>query len=63
MDYENMPDEILTRKETAEYLRICLTTLDKQNIPHVKLGKRVIYRKSVVNQWLEENQSNSAVSK
>jgi hypothetical protein len=46
------PGEILTRKQVAVYLHVCLTTLDRLDIPKTKVRKRVLYRKNIVDQWL-----------
>jgi len=53
-----MPDkDLLTRKETMEYLRICRGTLDrmmkKHDIPFIKMGKKVLFRKSDIDAFLE----------
>jgi hypothetical protein len=47
-------EEILSRKEAAIYLGICLTTLDRSSIPRAKIGKRILFKKSVLNLWLEQ---------
>jgi excisionase family DNA binding protein len=50
---------LLTRKEAAEYLRVSKGTLDQRNsviartIPHLRLGRRVIYRECDLAQWIE----------
>ena len=46
--------EVLTRRETAEYLSVCLTTLDKMNIPHVTIGRTVRYSKTDLEAWLSK---------
>ncbi len=46
--------EILTRKETAVYLSVCVTTLDKLPIPRIKTGRCVRFKKSILDSWLEE---------
>jgi hypothetical protein len=47
--------EVLTRKQAAVYLHVCLTTLDWLNIPKTKARKRILYRKDIVDQWLVKN--------
>ncbi len=45
----------LSRKETAFYLGLNCQTLDKIKIPHVKLGRRVVYSKQAVDAWYSEH--------
>jgi len=47
--------ELFNRKEAAMYLRICKTTLDKLLIPHIKIRRRIFYRKAELEQWLLQN--------
>ena len=58
MNEENKKD-ILTRKQAAALLGICLTTLDRLDIPKTKIGKRVVYMRELVNQWLDEHTEKS----
>jgi excisionase family DNA binding protein len=49
-------DRLLTKKEAQEYLRISRTTLERKimkEIPYIKLGKRVLFRKSDIEKYLE----------
>jgi excisionase family DNA binding protein len=52
-----MERELLTRAELMEYLRISRGTLDKlmrrHEIPFIKLGKKVLFRKREIDAWLE----------
>ena len=52
MDYSNVT-EILSRREAAEYLKISRGTLDKLDVPHIQIRRRVVYRKVDIDQWLE----------
>jgi hypothetical protein len=48
---------LMGRKQTAEYLgHICLTTLDRLNLPRVKVRRRVLYRKSTLDAWLSTHE-------
>jgi excisionase family DNA binding protein len=51
------PDDLLTRKELMDYLRIKQGTLRKlmlkREFPYFKLEKRVLFRKSDIDKWLE----------
>ena len=50
-----LQENVLSRKEAAEFLGICKTTLDRMDIPRTKVRRRVLYRQSVLIQWLEKN--------
>ena len=47
---------VLSREETAEYLKICKATLDKLSIPKIKVSRRVLYRKAAIERWLEQQE-------
>ncbi|GHU30307.1 hypothetical protein FACS1894172_03320 [Spirochaetia bacterium] len=51
----NTDDSLKTRKEAAQYLRVCLTTLARLGIPKTQVRRRVLYRQTVLDQWLSEN--------
>jgi hypothetical protein len=46
---------VLSRKQAANFLGVCMTTLDRMNITRTKIRRRVLYRQSVLFQWLEKN--------
>jgi hypothetical protein len=46
--------EILSRKEAAVFLGICLATLDRLDIPWTKIRHRVLYKRDVLNKWIEK---------
>jgi len=46
--------DILSRKETAELLGICLTTLDRLDIPKTRIRHRVMFRRGIINKWIDE---------
>jgi len=50
-------NRLITKKEVQEYLRISSATLDRliknKNIPHIKLGRRVLFKKSDIDKFLE----------
>jgi len=52
-DFET-PD-ILSRRETAAVLGICLTTLDRLDIPRTRVRHRVMYKREVINKWLDDH--------
>ncbi len=51
-------NEILTLEEVADYLRLTPQTIYKwaqeRKIPAVKLGKEWRFRKSILDQWIDE---------
>jgi hypothetical protein len=48
-------ESMFSRKQAAEFLGICKTTLDRLNIPRTKLRRRVLYRQSVLEKWLNDH--------
>jgi len=55
MNNASLQDIVLSRKDAAIFLGICRTTLDRMDIPRVKIRRRVLYRQSVLLSWLEKN--------
>jgi hypothetical protein len=47
--------DVLSRKEAAAYLGICLTTLDRLNIQKTKIRHRVLYKRVVLNKWIDDH--------
>lgn len=56
-------ETLLTRKELCDYLNICLSCVDRLDIPKLKLGRSIRYRKSDVHEWLSKQVSNEEKSK
>ena len=50
---ENVND-ILSRKEAAKFLGVCLTTLDRLDIPRTKIRHRVMFKRSLLLKWIDE---------
>lgn len=48
---------LLTKAETGEYMRVSLATIDRlmktRQLPFIKLGKRVLFKKADVDRFLE----------
>jgi len=44
--------ELMTRRETSEYLHIAKSTLDKLDIPKIQIRRRIFFRREAVNKWL-----------
>jgi excisionase family DNA binding protein len=45
--------DVLSRAEAAEYLRVCKTTLDRLDIPRTQVRRRVLFKKTVLDAWLD----------
>ena len=46
--------EILSRAETATYLHIGLSSLDKiKDLPRIPIGRRIVFRKPDLDKWLD----------
>jgi len=55
--------EILSRREAAVFLGICLTTLDRLDIPRTRLRHRVVYKRDVLCKWIDEHTENGKKGK
>ena len=57
-----MKIELLTRKQAADYLGVSKSTLDvwactgRYNLPFIKVGRLVKYRKADLDSWLMAHQ-------
>ena len=47
--------DILSRKQAAQFLGICLTTLDRLDIPRTKVRHRVMFKREVLNKWIDDH--------
>ncbi|MCQ2588731.1 MAG: helix-turn-helix domain-containing protein [Treponema sp.] len=52
---DTVNEKLMTRKEVSEYLKICISCVDRTGIPNFKIGRSVRYRKSDVDNWLIKN--------
>ena len=55
--------EVLSRKKAAAFLGVCLTTLDRLNIPRTRVRHRVLYRRDVLDRWVVEQTENGKKGK
>jgi len=55
--------DIISRKKAAAFLGICLTTLDRLDIPRTKIRHRVMYRRDVLDKWIVEQTDNGKKGK
>jgi excisionase family DNA binding protein len=48
-------DRYLSKKETAKYLALSIRTLDTRlhEIPHFRIGKKRLFKKSELDEWME----------
>jgi excisionase family DNA binding protein len=61
-----MEDELLTTEQLADYLHVAVQTLHQwrwtdSGPPGIKVGRRVLYRRSAVEAWLAKRASSQAV--
>jgi len=47
--------DILSRKEAAAFLGICLATLDRLDIPRTRVRHRVLFKREVLNKWIDDH--------
>jgi len=47
--------DILSRREAAAVLGICRATLDRLDIPRTRVRHRVMYKREVINKWIDEH--------
>jgi len=52
-----MNAEYMTKQEVAEYMRVSVATIDRlmlKGLPHIKLDRRVLFRKKDIDAFLEK---------
>ena len=47
--------DILSRRQAAAFLGICRNTLDLLDIPRTKIRRRVMYKREVLNKWIDDH--------
>jgi excisionase family DNA binding protein len=61
----SMDDKFFTINEVSQYLKIPKSTIyklsQKGEIPSIKIGKQIRFRKSSLDKWLTEKESKTAV--
>jgi hypothetical protein len=53
MKYDFGTSDILSRREAAAFLGVCLTTLDRLDIPRTRVRHRVMYKREVLKSWID----------
>ena len=51
----SIQENVLSRNQASIFLGICKTTLDRLDIPRVKVRRRVLYRQTELIRWLDRN--------
>ena len=58
---EQPTKEVMSRTEAAAYIGICKVTLDRiDDIPKIKIRRRVLFKKDAIDRWLLSHQSKTA---
>jgi len=52
--------EVMSRAQTAAYIGIGKSTLDRLNIPKIQIRRRVFFKKETVDSWLLSQQTKGA---
>jgi len=47
--------DVLSRREAAALLGICKATLDRLDMPRTRIRHRVMYKRDVINKWIDEH--------
>ena len=55
--------DVLSRRETAAALGICLTTLDRLDIPRTRVRHRIMFKREVISKWIDEHTESSRKEK
>lgn len=63
MENKDLTSPALSRKETAAYLGICITTLDNSDIPRIRIGTRTLFRKSTLDELIAEREKSPKARK
>jgi len=59
MGIETSNNEMMSRKQAAQFLGICLTTLDRLDIPRTKVRHRTLYKHEALNKWIDDHTEKS----
>jgi hypothetical protein len=50
-------ETVLTRREAADYLRVCLSVFDKLGVPRIQVRRKMLFRLETLDKWLAENEA------
>lgn len=61
LDDNRDKERLLTLKDTSQYLNLSIQTLysytSRKTIPYIKKGKKLLFRKKDLDEWLKEGHS------
>ena len=55
MNHDFGTPDILSRREAAQYLGVCKATLDKLDLPKTRIRHRVMFKREVLNKWIDDH--------
>jgi hypothetical protein len=55
--------EMLSRREAAAFLGICKTTLDRLDIPRTRIRHRVMFKREMLNKWIDDHTEKNKAAK
>ena len=55
MNSNTITTDLFSRKEAAIFLGISRTTLDRLVISRTKIGRRVMFKRDVLNKWIDDH--------
>lgn len=51
-------ETFLTRQDLCQLLHLCLSSVDKLDVPKIKIGRSIRFKKSDVDAWLSKQMTN-----
>jgi predicted DNA-binding transcriptional regulator AlpA len=63
MQADEIKADILTRMEAAKFIGVCQNTLDQLGIPRTKVRRRVFYKRSEIDKWIDDHTEKNKAGK
>jgi predicted DNA-binding transcriptional regulator AlpA len=63
MNFDFGTPDVLSRREAAALLGICRTTLDRLDIPRTRIRNRVMFKREVINKWIDDHTEKQKAAK
>jgi hypothetical protein len=63
MNYDFGTPDVLSRREAAALLGICRATLDRLDIPKTRIRHRVMFKREVLNKWIDDHTEKQKAAK
>jgi hypothetical protein len=63
MNFDFGTPNVLSRREAAALLGICRATLDHLDIPRTRIGHRVMFKREVLNKWIDDHTEKQKAAK